>query len=298
MATVTKKSKSYKYLDTDSTVSIGSSADRYNTFLKSGNIYPYLRKGLVVKDDITPEHLINTFQLDAVAFGNWVTMWDRINYTNALFIALYDLNKVLGFNGNIGIKKNLTITVGDRGIPNSAAHYSPSRMLININRYSRTTVDEKLEAFLSSGGIHSLAHEYGHFLDYFAGSVLEPQTAHFAASGGHSLSKSPMGYKSPIRSLFDEILDKQILTRNGKQTEYYNNLVKTDGYGDYWRRRTEIFARAFESWVSFELQQQGINNKLLTYKSYISMVYPSNGIVRECAPLFRKLAKAIGDRIK
>ncbi|MCF8359244.1 MAG: hypothetical protein K9H26_10825 [Prolixibacteraceae bacterium] len=206
------------------------------------------------------------------------------------------MNKVLKFGYNIGINKNLTVCFGDRGIPGSLAHYNAASLVININRFERGTQEDKEIRFLTTGGIHSFAHEYGHFLDFFAGSVLEPQKAHFSCSGGHSIRRSKMGYNSPMREQFDIILDK-IIFANGKLSAYYQNLLKKN-LTEYWFRRTELFARAFEVYIANELNQIGIKNKFLTKPQYEQFTYISTQQLQSVLPNFRKLISLIRKKIQ
>ncbi len=296
--------KALKINDSKPEITVGSRADlhlRVNPYKK---MFVVLRPGLRSPSGMDANNIdsiIKQFHLKGIAFGNWVTLEDRLNYSNALMMAFYDLNKVLKFNYNLGISNNLSVTFGDRGIPKSLAHYNPHRILININRYKRGS-SNKERRFLSTGGIHSFAHEYGHFLDFFAGDSLEPDGSILSLSDGISVSRSKTERKTPMRALMDSILYKLTWNKSGELTKYYANIVElinTDGngIGEYWIRRTEIFARTFESYIKYELDEMGIKNGFLVKLSYDSWAYPDKALLVSIVPEMRQLIRLIRDKI-
>lgn len=296
--------RSIKVNDSNQTISIGSRAHDYWVLNSNPELVKELRPGITPPRGLSynnVDSIVKQFKLKGIAFGNWVTIEDRINYLQALFIAFYDLNKVLRFSSNVGIGGNLAVTFGDRGIPHSLAHYRPGENLININRYERGE-DSKLLRFLSTGGIHSFAHEYGHFLDYFAGSVFDPHPSYFPLSNGRSLARYRTGINSPIRKKMDDILEKTIWKKPGvKLSRYYISLIdkisKTENLGDYWIRRNELFARAFEVYVMYELKAMGIKNEFLTKTRYVSWAYVPESQLMDMIPDFRELLTLIRKKI-
>ena len=296
--------KAVKTNDTTPNVTIGSRADQYLRTHKQKQYTTSLRPGLRLPAGLNTnnsESIVKQFQLKGIGFGNWVTLEDRLNYQSALTVAFYDLNKVLRFDYNLGFSKNLTVTFGDRGMAGSLAHYNPNNILININRYSRGD-DDKDDRFLNTGGIHSFSHEYGHYLDFMAGSLLEPDPSMFSLSNGHSIARSKTERKTPMRVLMDTILDKIIWKKTGELTAYYANLVKliddeNNQIGDYWVRRTEIFARTFESYIQLQLNEMGIKDLFLTKLSYKSWAYPDHKLLLSIVPEMDKLIGLIRKKI-
>jgi len=296
--------RAIKVNDSDQVVSVGSRAHQYWSENGYQQYFKSLRPGIKIPAGLNHNNIdsiVKQFKLKGISFGNWVTIEDRLNYLHALFISFYDLNKVLRFSYNLGMNGNLTVTFGDRGIPGSLAHFNGGTILININRYERGP-EEKLHRFLNSGGVHSFAHEYMHFLDMFAGAVLEQHRNYFYCSGGHSISRSRVGLNTPIRSKIDDILHKIIWAKGGGLTPYYKKMVKqieaTDGLGDYWIRRTELLARAFEAYISFELKEMGIKNQFLTKTRYESWFYLPPTHLKQIVPDFRQLIQLIRKRIQ
>lgn len=297
-----QKVKSLKIVDSNAEISAGSRADLYWKTAGVMELFKKLRPGLNVPENFikNPDNTIKQFKLKAVAFGNWVTIEDRINYTAVMFLSFYDMNKVVRFNSNIGLN-NLSVTFGDRGFPKSLAHYNPGSILININRYKRGASSKEFR-FLTSGGVHSFAHEYGHFLDYFAGGVLEPTANYYACTGGHSVARYKLLINSPIRAKVDDILFKIMWQKTGKLTEYYSALValvndEESGFGEYWIRRNELFARAFEKYIQFELNEMGIKNHFLTKTRYTDFVYVPDNHFKTLVPDFREFIKLTRDKI-
>ncbi|SFC80394.1 hypothetical protein SAMN05421780_11031 [Flexibacter flexilis DSM 6793] len=244
---------------------------------------------------VSPDSLQKSFGIKQFGWGNWVTLEDRQNYLAALHIALEDLNKVLKFNNNIGIGNNLTVTFGARGIPKANAHYEPTNELINLARYHRDADGSKFDKMIQSGGIGSLAHEYGHFLDFFAGKFLEKNIKEYSITGGISTRKDRLEVSGKMRTLADDILEKIIWSKpNEVHSKYYERLLvflkKNNSTSDYYLRRAEIWARAFEVFVFWELKKQEIENFLLVKSkiAYPSSVYLNEAEMKKIAPLFKK----------
>jgi hypothetical protein len=114
---------------------------------------------------------------------------------------MYDLNKVLRFNNNLGFDL-LGITFGARGRGSALAHYEPNTNLINITRYSDDWYCKNVR-FFSTGGLGSLAHDYGHFLDYFAGAYLDKDAEVYSLTNGSSIARSRVDKGGDIRKAME-----------------------------------------------------------------------------------------------
>lgn len=293
--------KAVKISDSSPEVTQGSRADRYWNEKGYIKLFPEMRKGIGIPKNISNDiNLISKrFHLKGIGFGNWLNIEDRINYTYSLIYSLYDLNKILRFNYNIGLGL-LTITFGARGRGTALAHYEPGSHYINITRYHNGSSDKRVR-FFSSGGVGSFAHEYGHYLDYFAGEYLAPDKGYFALTDGKSVSKSRTGSGNRMRTIVDDILEKIIWKiPKIKESDYYSRLKKildTSDKGLYWVQRNELFARAFEVYVSEKLKSQGINNKLLTDTKYSPTLYLKASEIKPMIPLFDELIGEIRKKI-
>lgn len=277
-----------KPVDTSTDVISGSRADNFHRNRGIVSLLEIIRPGLMIKDrnQDNTKRVMKSFKVNGIGFGNWVTIEDRINYVNALFLALYDLNKILKFNGNMGFDI-LKVSIGARGKGRALAHYEPLAKHINITRYKRCLETEKYQFFVTSGGIHSFAHEYGHFLDYFVS--LDKMKSNIALSGGRNDTTMKIGFKDRIGKLFDNLLYAIQNDKNGNISKYMIRLQKVANGKPYWFRRNEIFARAFEVYITLKLNKNGIENLFLSKPKYNSDFYLKESEMKTLEPLFDTL---------
>lgn len=237
------------------------------------------------------------FNLKGYQFGNWVTNEDRFNYLAALGICLFDLNRVLKFKGNnLGLDKNLGVAFGARGRKGALAHYEPATNIINITRYKdadRFVKQLSKEVrFVHSGGVGAFAHEYGHFLDYFFGSRIEPHSKYYSLSNGSSTNRTRIDYdkkKYPLRNLIEDILEKSYWSTNKKDESAFYKRIRKFSERPYFVERTEIIARLFEQYIGYKLKQLKVENKFLTQTKYAANIYMTEQEMKKIAPLFDKL---------
>ncbi|MBI2258149.1 MAG: hypothetical protein HYU67_04530 [Flavobacteriia bacterium] len=292
--------------------------DKTNTMF----FYRSFRKNIDVPKDFIlnindAKKVIERYKLRGFQFGNWLTTEDRYNYIAALFISLYDLNKVLRFpNNNLGLNASLGIALGSRGVPNALAHFEPKNEVINISRYIREDVLKKaLEnsgvevpehipkniRFINSGGIGSFAHEYGHFLDLMFGTYTEQHEKYpFLTGPGKSVSKKRINYSSnqPMRILVEDIFQILFygLNPNKSKSNFAYRLEATKN--DYLQNRQEIFARCFEQYISHKLlYTYKINNDFMTKPKYKAKHYLSPKEMELIIPLFDKLISLMREKL-
>ncbi len=291
-----KKLSSTKVTDLGGNVSLFSRADKY---WRSQGIKPFYKKfrpGLNL-DEITDlldgeETVLKRFSLKGIEFGNWVTNEDRVNYIAASIISLYDLNKILKFNNNLGLDKTLSLAFGSRGQGMASAHFEPANWVINITRYNKDTTRENKEYnFLYSGGVGALAHEYGHFLDYFFGTFIDQNKSRRSLSLGHFTTTQidVTSEKGELRQAMAKVIEAIIYKKPGQKSNYYKRLEKVVSGSEYYFRHNELFARAFEQYVSYLLNRNGINNKFLSQEKYSSAVYMKQGDLLRVIPLIDAL---------
>jgi len=251
--------------------------------------------------DKIPEVVLNTYKLKGIEFGNWVNQPRRLDFCLNLFIGLYDLNKIVKFNNNIGINKNVGVAYGARGKKGALAHYEPYTNVINLSRDRRVDklfVDYSGEPLVEAkknfslytqyknqsrkekSGFGSLAHEYGHAIDYIiADKYLRRNTALSGGSVTLTSDKNPTralttydnGFKitnnsDKIELAFYDCLTPLLFDNSGKPTGYYKRMYEfaTKRKNTYWIRHNEIWARVFETFVAYKLSKQGIKNYFLT----------------------------------
>lgn len=285
-----------KLQDTDPIIGKKSRLENYWKDRGFDDFYSQFRGGIKLPrthhDTNSLEDLVKYYKLKAIGFGNWVTQEDRFNYVQALKIAFFDLNRILGFPGNnIGLNA-LSISFGARGKGKALAHYEPWSSIVNITRYHDEGGDKK-ELWAQTGGAGSLAHEYGHFLDYtFAGMKPNGKTA--SLSGGRSIRMQVSNTDNPgsLHVIMNELINS-LNVRNGYESPFRQRLNAVQGSGDYFIRRNEIFARVFEQYIFLKLQKAGVKNHFLHDTKYKSLVYLTPAELEKAVPLIDKLVKAM-----
>jgi hypothetical protein len=106
--------------------------------------------------DISPDDFISTSGFRA-EFGLWLPDDERQRVLNLAYDALFDLAEVLDWDpAKLSLEGSLALAFGARGKGNAAATYEPGRRVINMTRLS---------------GAGSLAHEFWHVIDHWAGTV-------------------------------------------------------------------------------------------------------------------------------
>lgn len=241
------------------------------------------------------ELILKQYKFAGIEFGNWVNQYRRIDFCFNLYTALYDLNKVLKFNNNIGFNKSIYVAYGARGAQKALAHYEPLNKVINLSRDRRLDKDDvdffgrqrspfaqNKSEYLSTqskfrehkSGYGSFAHEYGHAIDYIVAEKYT--TRNRPLTGGKVVLTNPK-YKtaysnfikdintgnSKIEMLFLDCFEPLLFTKD-KPTGFYKRLyVYTLLNGTYFSQLNEIWARTFEVYIAYKLQKQGITNKFL-----------------------------------
>lgn len=284
---------SRKILDTSKSASSQSKADKSNKkiyyYLKSFR-KPYLNLEKLLdfnKVDVL-DRICKLYKIKDIDFGNWTSQTQRYNFTLALYISLYDLQRILKFkNNNLGFNV-LSIGYGSRGTGGALAQYQPVDKYINLSRerrkdkYPAYNKDELIEQM---SGFGSFAHEYGHFLDYHFGKISGGRT--MAISGGSALlppitlrysklKHDPQYYldffdktiiqntSNNIRECMYNIFVGAFLKKTGRPTDFYYRLYAHAKYfGDYWRQMNEIWARIFEIYIVYKLRLKNTTNKVL-----------------------------------
>lgn len=227
--------------------------------------------------------IMEKYRIKGFEFGNWVTQQERADYVASLVTTLEELYSVLG-SRNIGIDKNIGIAFGARGSRGAKAHYEPCLNMINLTR---------------AHGAGSLAHEYGHALDYNLGGFLDQHKMYNALSGGHETSATlEDNVGGQLRALVNQIIDSIANGKNMQKMAALNrDMMAKSGkvvYSSYWFRRTEIFARFFEQYVCYCLYERHISNRLLhkNWAYYLAeIVYVEKDDFMKIKPVADKLMK-------
>jgi hypothetical protein len=184
--------------------------------------------------DVSPETFLETFGFRGVQFGNYVEGPRRQADLNRAYDALSDLADVLGcVPRSLSLGGTLGLAFGARGRGGkgaAAAHYEPDQVVINLTK---------------TNGAGSLAHEWFHALDnHLAGRI-----------GGRS-TQYATELNGPGAGLIGRLATRTELLDRSRSLDRVRS-------SPYFSTRTEIAARAFETFVIDRLAQRGVINDYL-----------------------------------
>ena len=299
--------KSNKIQDTSAEISRFGRADNFWQQKGFRSYFTKVRPGLSPPPHVDMTDLqariLRLFKIRGIEFGNWLSTEDRFNYTVSLYFSLYDLNKILKFNGNVGLENTLGVAFGARGKGRAMAHYEPGSKIINITRYNKDVREtDKVYGFAETGGMGALAHEYGHALDYFFGSHIEQSTQYRSLTYGHTYAaRFDNIYKpsTPLRYLAVQIVRQAVQDSTNKPSPWYRRMLKNPATAtEYYRRHNEIFARLFEQYIQYKLHRAGITNRLLSQTKYESTAYMKPAEFGYIIPLFDQLTAKMAAVVK
>ena len=104
------------------------------------------------------EDILNKFDILGGEFGTWVSDDEKQLNLNWAYLSFSDLAEALNIPyKSISIGNRLSIAFGSRGSGSALAHYEVDREVINLTRMK---------------GAGSLAHEWGHAVDFISKSIL------------------------------------------------------------------------------------------------------------------------------
>lgn len=191
----------------------------------------FFKKWTTEKGDLIVSDFLRAFDFGDLEFGRYVKQNERYERFVGLAEGCFILSSGLFFNSsNLGCDRNINVAIGARGSGGkAAAHFEPANMVINLTK---------------DDGNHSFAHEYAHALDYLLGTRYDqspdPDITYLSTGYRYSDLKKNVGGK--LRTVVTKIVEKAA----AQTPEIFD-----DKRDEYWRRPTEIFARAFEAWVSW-----------------------------------------------
>ena len=241
---------------------------------KSSYTFPHLeniqRVGptWIKSDHVTTNEFMNTFDFRGGEFGEWMASdAERQQHLDLSYNAFMDLSNILGISPkSITFNGRLSIAFGARGKGGTAAgaaHYEPLRQVINLTRMS---------------GAGRLAHEWGHSLDHYLSIDQE-----FPVPTS-TMTSDMYGRKGiTVMKEFSDVMDSILWNGKGNHTEYYHDsqvfdgVYRKSGHG-YWGSKCELFARAFDCYVSDRLRQAGIRSDYLTAYADSYVLETENGV--------------------
>jgi hypothetical protein len=213
------------------------------------------------------------FGLRGVQWGNSVTDDERKHHIKKVAESLTDMTTALGIDpADVSLGGKLGLAIGARGVGGARAHYEPDSKVINLTR---------------KNGAGSLAHEWGHAFDHFAGGESgfatqrrsrEPSPLNRATAAVASAFHSS-GYSTRLTDTLQKLLNEKRIAA---------------GMANYLNNTQEKFARAFEMHVLTKLEAAGQSNTYLTGidKDRSLGIWPTAEEVAHMAPHFDAAMKA------
>lgn len=202
------------------------------------------------KGDVSAAQLSREFGLSGVEFGNYVEEKRRQSDLNRTWDSLCDLAEVTGIaRKDVGLNGALALAFGSRGNGHAAAHYEPSRRVINLTKTS---------------GAGALAHEWFHAWD----------NAITIRNDNVSKRSIFMGTESPQQALPGVSKALEELAAVGGS--YLNRMQIIDSMRSkpYWSTPCEMGARVFEALINDRLEQSGRSNDHLVSIDRRGGAYP------------------------
>lgn len=250
--------------------------------------------------------LMETFGVNGITYGNWVSGPERQAKLNATYDAFLDLANLLGIPPRvISLNGSLGFQFGASGTGGNAAHYRRDDVSINLTRKK---------------GDGTLAHEWWHALDHYfmrahAGMDMEmgsdhtrsrivPRAGWRVEAGGtqYDYQHSTPGMNEDAGRVFAELV----------------HAIKRSKYADrsaamgrkYWGSNVEMTARAFQAYIVRKARNAGILNEYLSAyqsKEVFSEIdreffestgidrypYPTDEEMEKFAPLFDRFFAAL-----
>lgn len=219
-------------------------------------------------ENVSPERFLAMFPVHGGEFGNWLSGNDRQQHLNMAYEAFSDLAKVLGLSpSDVIFDGKLSIAFGSRGRGGqsaASAHFEPILEVINLTKMH---------------GAGCLAHEWGHAFDHFLAAQENDEEAF--ASGTHKSSLYP--------SVFCDLMNAMIRKEDCTITDFYtascrfDKVYRKSGHG-YWSSRCEMFARAFDCYVTDRLAERGWRNDYLTSNADSFTLVADDGMTYRAYP--------------
>lgn len=260
-----------KINDTNASVSVGG---RLRNYWDERGVKQHRSSFVPFEEDVDLKALIKKYKLHGFEFGRYVNNEDRYDFVLATKDSLRDLAWMLKTD-NLGVNYKIGIAFGARGRGGHAiAHYEPLLNMINLTK--------------NKGG-QSMAHEYGHALDYNIGMYVDQNKSHGALSAGRSMAKFPEDNTGGTCRLLMRKLIREI-----KMTDSFKRLEKAS---DYWHYNTEVFARYFEQWCCYTLRAAKQSNGFLAKAWTVYTTKPqylTEADFKKVLPTGDKLMKNIG----
>lgn len=164
---------------------------------------PNIREAFVAGED-----LIETFHIRGGEFGKWMSDADAAESLNKCYDAFADLGRILDIpSDGLSFDGKLAIGFGSRGHSAAAAHYEPSRQVINLTKYR---------------GQGALCHEWAHALDHAIGQHYGCREFASEETNGRGSNKLPRVFLDLVHAMaYKTVLveEEEILKEKKEKSE-------------------------------------------------------------------------------
>ncbi|WP_042258536.1 LPD1 domain-containing protein [Butyrivibrio proteoclasticus] len=234
-----------------------------------------------------PENFMEVFHFRGGEWGNWLNADERVLNLTMCYNSFFNMANILGIKPECtSLGDMMSIAFGSRGRSSASAHFEPGGNVINLTRMS---------------GAGCLAHEWGHALDYYLAKRYEIP-AEFATEAKIHFEKDGTFYRTwdilpkEFVAVYYAIEDAKEFLKGSKK---FDELFTKNGHG-YWSSNCELWARAFDCYISDKLKAAGIIDTYLS-RGADSFYWEENGIMYRAYPAGEernRINKAFDDLIK
>lgn len=171
------------------------------------------------KGDVSGDDLLRDFNLRAVEFGEWLPNKERQRVVNMAYDSLCDLAELMGLKqSELGLNKTIALAFGSRGHAGAAAHFE-------VKRSSEDDTDFGLIHMTRMSGAGSLAHEFGHALDWWMYAREHGTQIKTMGDGKRHVAMATDGYrKMKTPEIFQAIVES--MRMSPRPTEEWNDIIK------------------------------------------------------------------------
>lgn len=218
--------------------------------------------------DITADNMLHKFNLRAIEFGEWLPDKERQHVLNTSYDALCDLADVIGIEaGEIGLNKTIALAFGSRGRAGAAAHFE-------VKRSGDDNRDFGLLHMTRMSGAGSLAHEYGHALDWWMYARERGTQVRLGADRKNHVVMATNGFLEMRHpELFQAIVDATHYAQ--EDTESWNEKVK----GLYKFSASRV--RGMVSEEEIERANQDPSHRIVVSRALVSSISKKTDFLRE-----------------
>ena len=172
--------------------------------------------------DVGDNEFKDAFGFRGVQFGNWTDQRDRQQSLNHAYDALMDLADALGVPPQaLSLNGELGLAFGARGGGKAAAHYEPTRVVINLTK---------------TAGAGSAAHEWAHALDDYFGRLSGDLKGKKSPFVSHGVS-AKTGMRPEMVQAFKDVMsaiNNRLQTNEEVITAAQADIEKSNRYVGSW----------------------------------------------------------------